>query len=533
MPTRDLQRRAFWRPDLRRLILTLCILSVLLALAGSFHASYRVQRDTLLENTLEANRVYTAKVASTTELFLADMVLQLSYAAGVLSSTFNEAQALSRETRRLQGQSSHFNSVVVVRADNRVIAAWPNTRDLVGRTLDSAGGRAAMAARTPLVSQPYRGVNNTWLIFVSCPIIDDQGQFLGYVGGSILLHEPNVLHALLGRHPYRDGSSLYVTDRTGVVIYHPDVARIGGAASSAVLDASDAQSDGGAALTSSSGMTTLVGWSQVESTGWRVVAQRPLASTLSRLESLMWSTVSGALPLVMLLLLVIWWVSRQIAFPLWEMASLARRLDRKETSDQIRRVRSWYFEAAQLKRALLTGLSSFTYKLTDLRRETATDPLTGLLNRRGTSAVLAQLQESGLPFAVVSIDIDHFKRINDTLGHDAGDEVIRQVAVLMQQHSRQQDALCRNGGEEFVMLLPDTTPEEAVGVAERLRVAMANSPHPTVDPITVSIGIAHFPETAVDVAEVLKEADNALYAAKRGGRNRTVCAGMSSEGSVS
>lgn len=510
----------------------LCILSVLLALAGSFHASYRVQRDTLLENTLEANRVYTAKVASTTETFLADMVLQLGYAASVLAPAFNDAQTLSRETRRLQGQSSHFNTVVVISADNRVMAAWPSNRDLVGRKLDSVGGRAAAAARMPLVSQPYRGVNGSWLIFVSHPIINSQGTFLGYVGGSILLHEPNVLHALLGLHPYRDGSSLYVTDKTGVVIYHPDMARIGAAASAAVLDVSDDEPQGHAALTNNRGATTLVGWSHVGSTGWRVVAQRPMASTLSRLESLMWSTVSGALPLVALLLVVIWWVSRQIAFPLWEMASLARRLDSKETSDQIRRVRSWYFEAAQLKRALLAGLSSFTYKLTDLRRETATDPLTGLLNRRGTSAVLAQLQESGLPFAVVSIDIDHFKRINDTLGHDVGDEVIRQVGVLMQQHSRQQDALCRNGGEEFVMLLPDTTRDEAMLVAERLRLAMENSPHPTVDPITVSIGIAHYPDTAVDVAEVLKEADNALYAAKRGGRNRTVCAGASPVASV-
>ncbi len=131
------------------------------------------------------------------------------------------------------------------------------------------------------------------------------------------------------------------------------------------------------------------------------------------------ATASNTLPLLLLSVASIWLLSRWIARPLGELAGIAKHMQNPDSADRIRKVRSWYFEAAQLKRALLMGLASLHHKIRDLRRETTTDTLTGLLNRRGLDEALALLQAEDEPVAIVAIDIDHFKNINDRYGHAA------------------------------------------------------------------------------------------------------------------
>jgi len=161
-----------------------------------------------------------------------------------------------------------------------------------------------------------------------------------------------------------------------------------------------------------------------------------------------------------------------------------------------------------------------------------TDSLTGLYNRRYMEAHLRSLVDEaklkGRNLTVLVADIDHFKRINDTYGHDAGDLVLKDFAHRLQQNMRGIDLTCRIGGEEFVILMPDTDLELAGQIAERLRAQIAQVPFSidrmTKIDVTASVGLASF-DTAADTPEVLlKRADNALYAAKRGGRNRVVFA---------
>jgi len=156
-----------------------------------------------------------------------------------------------------------------------------------------------------------------------------------------------------------------------------------------------------------------------------------------------------------------------------------------------------------------------------VRAESLTDPLTGLLNRRGMDLALEQLRIQGRPFAVIALDIDHFKHINDSFGHDVGDQVIRRVAAIMNACSRGADILCRSGGEEFLMLLPDASEAAASGVAERLRQCVGQESMLEVGAVTISLGIAVWPVHAENVERVLKLADAALYRAKREGRNQT------------
>jgi len=160
-----------------------------------------------------------------------------------------------------------------------------------------------------------------------------------------------------------------------------------------------------------------------------------------------------------------------------------------------------------------------------------TDALTGLFNRRYMESHLVTLLEQaaarGKPLAVLVIDIDHFKSINDGHGHDAGDDVLREFALRIKRSIRGIDLACRCGGEEFVVVMPETDMTVAAMVAERLRRRIAAEPF-AVDsgarniPVTISIGIASLRRSDETAAGLLKRADQALYRAKRDGRNRVV-----------
>jgi two-component system cell cycle response regulator len=160
-----------------------------------------------------------------------------------------------------------------------------------------------------------------------------------------------------------------------------------------------------------------------------------------------------------------------------------------------------------------------------------TDGLTGLHNRRYMETHLGALVEQaaarGKPLSVLVLDIDYFKAINDGYGHDAGDEVLREFAVRVRKSIRGIDLACRYGGEEFVVVMPETDMAVAGMVAERLRKRIASEPFPLNQPgkaidVTISVGIAARAEADDTAATMLKRADQALYRAKRDGRNRVV-----------
>lgn len=160
-----------------------------------------------------------------------------------------------------------------------------------------------------------------------------------------------------------------------------------------------------------------------------------------------------------------------------------------------------------------------------------TDQLTNLYNRRFLDVQLGPLvqraQCGGEPVSIMAIDLDHFKRCNDTYGHDVGDAVLREFAVRLASNVRPSDFACRLGGEEFVVLMPRTTGDIACLAAERLRRHICaapfnapGAPHP-ID-VTISIGVAASTEGEDTPDSLLKRADEALYEAKRSGRNRVV-----------
>lgn len=163
-----------------------------------------------------------------------------------------------------------------------------------------------------------------------------------------------------------------------------------------------------------------------------------------------------------------------------------------------------------------------------LQQLSTTDALTGLDNRRKMMETLEReferCRRTRAPFALLMVDLDHFKNINDDFGHQQGDMVLQQVATLLLDNLRQYDAAARYGGEEFTLLLPDTDGVEACGVADRLRkqIASCTYPGPFADlKVTASIGVAAAPHHLItDPEELIRAADTALYNAKSSGRDR-------------
>ncbi len=163
----------------------------------------------------------------------------------------------------------------------------------------------------------------------------------------------------------------------------------------------------------------------------------------------------------------------------------------------------------------------------ELRRLAATDSLTGAYNRRYIMEMgvheVHRTRRHGGALSVLLMDLDHFKRVNDTLGHAAGDGALVHFVAVVRGRLREGDVLGRFGGEEFAVLLPEADPTDARDVAERIRAALEATPVPDIDwPLTVSIGVATYTDEDGTIDRTLNRADHALYTAKHQGRNRVV-----------
>lgn len=162
-----------------------------------------------------------------------------------------------------------------------------------------------------------------------------------------------------------------------------------------------------------------------------------------------------------------------------------------------------------------------------LHQQSIRDPLTGLFNRRYMDASLRQEENRAsrnqTQVGIVMLDVDHFKRFNDTYGHEAGDEILCVLGKILRDHFRESDIVCRYGGEEFIVILPDITAEQCQTKAEQLRVLVESSAYIISGneklAITISLGVALFPLHGDEVRSVVKAADDALYRAKEKGRN--------------
>ena len=219
-------------------------------------------------------------------------------------------------------------------------------------------------------------------------------------------------------------------------------------------------------------------------------------------------------------------------FALRKFRALLRAANRMRSGDLNARtgVRYGEEELSQLAHAFDDMASALQQREQGLQEQAISDTLTGLYNRRYLNEFLPrELARSGrnaMPVALMLIDLDHFKRVNDSFGHEAGDIVLTAVGALLRDKVRGSDIACRYGGEEFALILPETGEEPAVRRAEDIRLAISalqlSHAGKPLGKVTASFGIAMFPDHAQDTEALLRTADVALYAAKGAGRNRVI-----------
>ncbi|CUH50245.1 sensor domain-containing diguanylate cyclase [Ruegeria atlantica] len=172
-----------------------------------------------------------------------------------------------------------------------------------------------------------------------------------------------------------------------------------------------------------------------------------------------------------------------------------------------------------------------------LHDQSVRDPLTGLFNRRHMLETLRKSinrsQQTGAPLSLIAVDVDHFKKFNDTHGHDAGNMVLRAVGAALEQGCDRDEVACRIGGEEFMLILPDNTSDDAITRAEQLRQAVeavsVRYGEKSLPRITISVGVSHYPAHGTMPQDLMRAADDALYAAKDKGRNQVQVAGSGSD----
>ncbi|WP_442960107.1 sensor domain-containing diguanylate cyclase [Pseudoalteromonas sp. 10-33] len=510
--------------NLRLLIVMLAFSASLATLISSFYSTYQVQKEQLINHTLKSNYAYANKLASATDNFLESAKQQLAYSAKKIEQNINNASLLQEEVTRLNLQTNSFNSVVVNKNGIMNVTS-PYLPEIIGKSISSPGSSQALKEKKPLISMPYMSAAKNLIIFISHPLFDKNGNYLGYVGGSLYLKERNILNDLLEQHFYEGGSHIYVVDGNKQILYHPDKKRIGtSVTNNKVINAVITGQSGQVTVLNSKNVEMLAGFAPVTAANWGIVAQRPVKATLASLDTLIMEVFARTLPMALVTFILIGVFSHFISRPLKQLANSVNRLDEANSVDKLKRIKSWYFESQKLKLAMLNGVNILHTQIGQLKHDAQTDPLTNTHNRRSLNGLLSQLMLNNTPFAILEIDIDFFKRVNDTFGHDKGDEALKILADIIKNISRKGDIVSRIGGEEFLLVLPHEDSQSALKIAERLRTTVETTQMETIGFITVSIGIATWPTHSNNIDQVYKCADKALYHAKEHGRNRCVVA---------
>lgn len=357
------------------------------------------------------------------------------------------------------------------------------------------------------------------------------------------------IESLLPAQSERGGLEILVFDRDGELIYAPPSSRQALQKAGQRAPASDKTASARAQVThwadgveALSALALLPARSGESDLGWQVVARQPVAQAYARSASLVSRALLAGLVVAAFAAMLSWVLARRLGDDLRTLARAARSVRKGNPGKQIPLVGS-SLEVQELSSALSHMTISMlqaneemeaqvrlrTQQLEDANREldrqAHTDALTGLLNRRGFDVqldfALALALRNERPLSVVTLDIDHFKRINDRFGHAVGDAVLQRMALLLEEHLRACDVVARVGGEEFVVLLPDTSSAGATVVAEAMVAAAAATEQQEVGTVTLSAGVTSLRRQETRT-QLLARSDAALYEAKKSGRNR-VC----------
>ncbi|PSL40082.1 diguanylate cyclase (GGDEF)-like protein [Planomicrobium soli] len=517
--------------NLSTLLTLLVTASVILTLLIHTYSSYHSNKKSLVNTYLSLNYSKAEKMSDSVESLFNSMRTSLESTATFLEK--NEKMSdreIFDQLELLRNSSGYFNSLSWVDEKGVVKAISPVSIGLKGQQITSGITKDVLDAKQPVVTAPYIGPSNRLIVLMNQPLYEKDGTYRGMIGGTIYLQEHNVLNQILGNDAIEENGSYYfVIGPGGRRLFHPESHLIGKSAYENPVVKKLMQGKSGMELvTNTQKIPMLSAYSYIPSVGWGIIQQTPYSFVhdllIDQLQQLLMNVL---LPFLLLLLFSIF-IARRLAAPFIQLADLVSHLAQGKAISQTLRESlikpHWNREADLLTKSVSIAFETLERNHRQLTENATTDSLTGLPNRRRMEEVLKDWSDEKRLFSLIIFDIDHFKSINDTYGHRAGDETLKKLADTVQTVVRKNDYCFRYGGEEFVLLLPDTDITGASKVAEKIRGQVEKINLIPGKTITVSLGLSEFPLHAHSLSELFDIADKALYQSKTTGRNRVTVA---------
>ncbi|MBS4174069.1 sensor domain-containing diguanylate cyclase [Bacillus sp. FJAT-49736] len=496
----------------------LVLFTILFTLIGSLYSAQKAMRTSLANSYLDSNYKYAKKLASSTSQLLEHMQLNVNTIAGFLShDTFSQLDLDAWK------RANEFNSIFITDTNGTIQLISPSIIQYKGRTvkagerLQSETMKKALSIKKPFISHPYRGASGQLIVLISSPIFNTSGNYKGVIGGTIYLESDNALNSLLREHEMKNGSYVYVVNSEGRILYHPDKRRIyEDVSQNKVVQKLMQGQSGHSKVINSQGKEFFAGYTYEKNSDWGIVSQTPTYVIGKPLFSLMKKVAYQSLPILCIILFVSWIVARNLSKPINVLAEFTEDAYHKSSSVEMEKfhVKSRIYEFQKLFYHTRNYLNL-------LNNQVQIDGLTGLANRRTMEAKIQEWFDEGIAFSVIMLDIDHFKKVNDTFGHLAGDDVLKFLSSLMMQEVDTKDLAFRYGGEEFGILVKHKQEEQSFTIAETLRKLIETVESPIGSPITASLGISSRHENDRYPKDIINRADQALYQSKNAGRNRT------------
>jgi len=523
--------RALGLDSVRTTIFTLAVLATLIPAVATSVISYRQNRRAIQAKLDQELTVASNQAAQEMGLWLKERLYDLRVFAASYEVTENIASQTPQSRKRLSDYLASVNvrfadyvELMVVAPDERTVASServPGRLHLTGKWLQQVrlGDR--------VLGSPERGDSAApTTMEIAVPIQSPSGRFMGVLAGRLKFRgiEDLLQQEVKGR-------------QTRVVIVQPggqEVVSAGRAlapmAQATLRQLQDADSSA-VSYRAPDGLAVVGALSPVPASDWSAIAEIPASTAFRDIQRLRNATVLLLVVLLAVVGTLAWALGLLIVQPLGRLTLAANRVAAGDLDVDV--PASGGGELSRLTRVFNDMVHRLRESREELERLSVTDELTGLANRRRlTTELERELRRSerhGHPFSILMLDVDRFKRFNDSYGHPAGDALLKRLASTLLKSVRDVDTVARYGGEEFLVMLPEAPAADAARIAERIRAAR-EADRFTPDGgsgdvnVTVSVGYAVFPDDAKTAAALIEAADQALYRSKESGRNRVTAA---------
>ena len=476
----------------------------------------------------------TELIASSLDDKLGTILLEISLIGQMVPSRAfrnpKEGQAFLKQYNR---SLTAFDGLALIDNEFNYLAGIPFGKDFLGIQVVNLRSflERNRAFGLPDFSEPYISLQTKGpAIAVSYPIEDRKGNPLGFLVGRINLSKDNFVEDLI-RYKIGEKGYIYVVNKERRLILHPDKSRLMKAdippGTNQFLEKALTGFEGSGETVNSRGVNQIISTKRLRTVDWILATVYPKEEAYAELKKLRSLLTASFVFVTLVSAALIWLLTVKITANLDSFTRQIRNLEVDAASADSISI-SGEDEVALLAKTFNGLMGKLNGARESLEELTRTDPLTGLHNRRHfieqAPLLISMSLRQGRCTTFLMVDLDHFKRINDTYGHDSGDRVLVLVAQVLRQAVRQYDLVIRHGGEEFLLLLPLANCKEGATVAERIRRGVESLNiilNGKACTITVSIG-GYAARSISDVQDAIMNADNALYRAKNSGRNQVL-----------